>query len=189
MNNEGLLLLMKALRLLLACVLMLNIFFAPVAGAETLPYSLVDKNQYDIFEEEQQQAREKELTIVEPPDDAQLLQYSDEFWRQAVTSIEGAYTLDKDPEPIPDLTLLNPTLSLPLYGTSIALTGRYILGMKLSGKKYKSDPNSTVQDRDIHNVTMDQQLQIKMQGKILDRVFVDIDYDDQREEEKTISVA
>ena len=189
MKNEGLLLLMKALRLLLACVLMLNIFFAPVAGAETLPYSLVDKNQYDIFEEEQQQAREKELTIVEPPDDAQLLQYSDEFWRQAVTSIEGAYTLDKDPEPIPDLTLLNPTLSLPLYGTSIALTGRYILGMKLSGKKYKSDPNSTVQDRDIHNVTMDQQLQIKMQGKILDRVFVDIDYDDQREEEKTISVA
>jgi len=180
---------MKALRLLLACILFLNVFFAPVAGAETLPYSLVDKNQYDIFEEEQQQAREKELTIEEPPDDAQLLRYSNEFWRQAVTSVEGAYTLDKDPEPIPDLTLLNPTLSLPLYGTSIALTGRYVLGLQLAGKKYKSDPNSTVQDRNAHNIQMNQQLQLKMQGKILDRVFVDIDYDDQREEEKTISVA
>ena len=180
---------MKALRLLLASILLLDIFFAPAVGAETLPYSLVDKNQYDIFEEEQQAQREKELALEEPPDDAQLLQYSNEFWRQAVTSVEGAYTLDKDPEPIPDLTLLNPTLSLPLYGTSIALTGRYVLGLRMSGKKYKSDPKSTVQDRDIHNVEMNQQLQLKMQGKILDRVFLDIDYDDQREEEKTISVA
>ena len=189
MKNEGLLLFMKALRLLLACVLLLNIFFAPTAGAQPLPYSLVDKSQYDIFEEEQQAQREKELTIEEPPDDAQLLQYSNEFWRQAVTSVEGAYTLDKDPEPIPDLTLLNPTLSLPLYGTSIALTGRYVLGLSFNGKKYKSDPNSNVQDRNIRNMEMDQQLQLKMQGKILDRVFVDIDYDDQREEDKTISVA
>ena len=86
----------------------------------------------------------KELTLEEPPDDAELLRYSNEFWRQAVTSVEGAYSLDKEPEPIPDLTLLNPTLSLPLYGTSIALTGRYVLGVNMKGKKYKSDPNSTV---------------------------------------------
>ncbi|MBO5911593.1 MAG: hypothetical protein J6Q05_05360 [Elusimicrobiaceae bacterium] len=180
---------MKALRLLLAYIILLNICYAPMAGAEPLPYSLVDKNQYDIFEEEQQAQHEKELTLEEPPDDAQLLRYSNEFWRQAVTAVEGAYTLDKDPEPIPDLTLLNPTLSLPLYGTSIALTGRYVLGVNMKGKKYKSDPNSTVEDRNDHIVEMSQQLQLKMQGKILDRVFVDIDYDDQREEEKTISVA
>ena len=180
---------MKALRLLLACIIFLNLFFAPAAGAEPLPYSLVDKNQYEIFEEEQQASKERELTLEEPPDDAELLKYSDEFWRQAVTAVEGAYTLDKEPEPIPDLTLLNPTLSLPLYGTSVALTGRYVLGVKMAGKKYKSDPNSTVEDRNDHSVQMAQQLQLKMQGKILDRVFVDIDYDDQREEEKTISVA
>lgn len=189
MKNEGLLLFMKASRLLLACIISLNIFFAPLAGAQSLPYSLVDKNQYDIFEEEQQAAREQELTLEDPPDDAQLLKYSDDFWRQAVTAVEGAYTLDKEPEPIPDLTLLNPTLSLPLYGTSIALTGRYVLGVQMAAKKYKSDPNSTVQDRNEHSAQMNQQLQLKMQGKILDRVFVDIDYDDQREEDKTISVA
>ncbi len=180
---------MKALRLLLAYIIFFNVFFAPVAGAQTLPYTLVDKNQYDIFEEEQQASREKELSLEEPPDDAALLQYSNEFWRQAVTSVEGAYTLDKEPEPIPDLTLLNPTLSLPLYGTSIALTGRYVLGVTMAGKKYKTDPNSTVQNRNDRSVEMAQQLQLKMQGKILNRVFVDIDYDDQREEEKTISVA
>ena len=180
---------MNGLRLGLACVLLLQLSFAPLWGADTLPYHLVDREQYAIFEEDQEAKKEAELALEDPPDDAQLLKYTTDFWRQAVTSVEGSYTLDKEPEPIPDLTLLNPTLSLPLYGTSIALTGRYVLGLKLAGKRYKTDPNSTIQNRDDRNVQMEQQLQLKMQGKILDRVFVDIDYDDQREEEKTLSVA
>ena len=130
---------MKILRLFVALLLSLQFMFAPPAGAETLPYTLVDRNQYSIFEEDQAAQREEELQITDPPDDAQLLKYSTEFWRQAVTAVEGSYQLDKDPEPIPDLTLLNPTLSLPIYGTSIALTGRYVLGFKFAGKKYKED--------------------------------------------------
>lgn len=180
---------MNSLRMTLAAVLLLECIFAPSLRAETLPYSLVDKDKYDIFTEEQAAKRERELAIEEPPDDAQLLKYSAEFWRQAVTAVEGAYKLDKEPEPIPDLTLLNPTLSLPLYGTSIALTGRYVLGFKMDAKKYKEDPNNDISDRNVSNMEMLQEMQIKMQGKILERVFVDIDYDDQREEEKTISVA
>lgn len=180
---------MRPLRLLLALFFSLQFISAPLFGAETLPYSLVDKSQYAIFEEDQAAEREKELALEDPPDDAQLLKYTNEFWRQAVTSVEGAYKLDKEPEPIPDLTLLNPTLSLPLYGTSIALTGRYVLGFKMDSKKYKEDANNDITDRNVSNTEMQQELQLKMQGKILERVFVDIDYDDQREEEKTISVA
>lgn len=180
---------MKILRLTLSAAILLECIFAPSLRAETLPYSLVDKDKYAIFAEEQAAKRERELAVEEPPDDAQLLKYSNEFWRQAVTAVEGAYKLDKEPEPIPDLTLLNPTLSLPLYGTSIALTGRYVLGFKLDAKKYKEDPNNDITDRNTSSMEMLQEMQIKMQGKILERVFVDIDYDDQREEEKTISVA
>ncbi|MDO5764511.1 MAG: hypothetical protein Q4P84_02260, partial [Elusimicrobiales bacterium] len=180
---------MKILRLPVALLLVLQFVFAPPAGAETLPYSLVDKEQYSIFQEEQAAKREEELALEDPPDDADLLRYTNEFWRQAVTAVEGAYRLDKEPEPIPDLTLLNPTLSLPLYGTSIALTGRYVLGFKLAAKRYKEDPNNDIEDRNESSMEMNQELQLKMQGKIMDRVFVDIDYDDQREEEKTISVA
>lgn len=180
---------MKILRPAVALLLILQFVFAPPAGAETLPYSLVDKEQYSIFQEEQAAKREEDLALEDPPDDADLLRYTNEFWRQAVTAVEGAYRLDKEPEPIPDLTLLNPTLSLPLYGTSIALTGRYVLGFKLAAKRYKEDPNNDITDRNESSVEMNQELQLKMQGKIMDRVFVDIDYDDQREEEKTISVA
>ena len=150
----------------------------------------MDKDQYAIFEEEQAAKKEAALTLEEPPDDAALLHYSDMFWRQAVTAVEGAYKLDNEPEPIPDLTLLNPTLSLPLYGTSIAMTGRYVLGLKMAAKKYKEPSKSaSTSNTDQRNLEMNQEMQLKMQGKIMDRVFVDIDYDDQREEEKTISVA
>ncbi len=180
---------MKILRSAIALLLILQFVFAPPAGAQTLPYSLVDKEQYSIFQEEQAAKREEELALEDPPDDADLLRYTNEFWRQAVTAVEGAYRLDKEPEPIPDLTLLNPTLSLPLYGTSIALTGRYVLGFKLAAKRYKEDPNNDIEDRNESSMEMNQELQLKMQGKIMDRVFVDIDYDDQREEEKNISVA
>ena len=180
---------MKTLRLSVALLLLVQFVAAPVAGAESLPYSLVDKDEYSIFEEDQAAKEEEELTLEDPPDDAQLLKFTDEFWRQAVTAVDGSYKLDKGPEPIPDLTLLNPTLSLPLYGTSIALTGRYVLGFKMAAQKYKTDDNNDIENRNSSTFEMQQEMQLKMQGKILERVFVDIDYDDQREEEKNISVA
>lgn len=180
---------MKTLRRLLCLFLIPQLLFAPLAGAETLPYSLVDKSQYAIFEQEQAEARAEELAVDEPTDNPNLLQYSNDFWRQAVTAVEGDYSLDKEPEPIPDLTLLNPSLSLPLYGTNVALTGRYVLGFKLDAKRYKQDANNDIEDRNVSTFELQQELQLKMQGKILDRVFVDIDYDDKREEEKTLSVA
>ena len=181
--------LMKILRLPVALLLILQFVAAPPAGAESLPYSLVDKDQYSIFEEDQAAKEEEALTLEDPPDDAELLKFTNEFWRQAVTAVDGAYKLDNEPEPIPDLTLLNPTLSLPLYGTSIALTGRYVLGFKMAAKKFKEESKSDTEKQNSSSFEMLQEMQLKMQGKILERVFVDIDYDDQREEEKTISVA
>ena len=103
---------MKTARLVLCLFLIPQLLFGPYLQAETLPYQLVDRDKYDLFEEDRKAAEEKELIIEDAPDDAQLLKYTNEFWRQAVTAVEGDYTLDKGPEPIPDLTLLNPTLSL-----------------------------------------------------------------------------
>ena len=180
---------MKTARSVLCLVLACQLLFGPYLQAEALPYRLVDTDKYDIFEEEQRAKREQALKIEEAPDDAQLLKYTNEFWRQAVTAVDGDYALDKEPEPIPDLTLLNPTLSLPLYGTNVALTGRYMVGFKLDAKRYSQDANNDIEERNVRNVEMQQEMKLKMQGKILDRIFVDIDYDDKRKEEKTISVA
>ena len=76
-------------------LLIMNLLFGPYLQAETLPYRLVDTDQYDIFEEENRAKAEKELQIEDAPDDAQLLKYTNDFWRQAVTAVEGDYSLDK----------------------------------------------------------------------------------------------
>ena len=180
---------MKTARVVLCLFLIPQLLFGPYLQAETLPYQLVDRDKYDLFEEDRKAAEEKELIIEDAPDDAQLLKYTNEFWRQAVTAVEGDYSLDKEPEPIPDLTLLNPTLSLPLYGTNVALTGRYVIGFQLDARRYTQDDNNDIEERNVQNFEMRQEMQLKMQGKILDRIFVDIDYDDQSEDEQTISVA
>ncbi len=180
---------MKTARLVLCLFLIPQLLFGPYLQAETLPYQLVDRDKYDLFEEDRKAAEEKELIIEDAPDDAQLLKYTNEFWRQAVTAVEGDYVLDKGPEPIPDLTLLNPTLSLPLYGTNVALTGRYVIGFQLDAMRYTQDSNNDVEERNTRSFEMQQEMQLKMQGKILDRIFVDIDYDDQSEDDQTISVA
>ncbi len=179
---------MKTARLVFCLFLIPQFIFGPYLQAETLPYRLVDRDKYAIFEDERKAKAEEDLIIQDAPDDAQLLKYTNDFWRQAVTAVEGDYSLDKDPEPIPDLTLLNPTLSLPLYGTNVALTGRYVVGFKLDAKRFTQDANNDIEERNIRTFEMQQEMQIKMQGKILDRIFVDIDYDDKREEEKTLSV-
>lgn len=81
--------LIKLLRQALAVLLILQFTFALPAGAQSLPYRLVDTDQYDIFREDQQAKEEQKLALEDPPDDANLLKYSNEFWRQAVTSVEG----------------------------------------------------------------------------------------------------
>lgn len=102
---------MKTARLFVCLFLIPQLLFGPYLQAETLPYRLVDRDRYDIFDEERKAKAEEELMIKDAPDDAQLLKYTNDFWRQAVTAVDGAYNLDKEPEPIPDLTLLNPTLA------------------------------------------------------------------------------
>ena len=52
---------MKIPRLLISLLLISQFVFPPQLRAEELPYSLVDKSQYDIFAEDQQAAEKKAL--------------------------------------------------------------------------------------------------------------------------------
>ncbi|MDR1123774.1 MAG: hypothetical protein LBL61_04085, partial [Elusimicrobiota bacterium] len=85
------------------------------------------------------------------------------------------------------LEILNPSLLVPIYGTTISLTGRKTFGLKFASKKYKG--KQTVNSRDFSGVDFEQEMQVKLQGKISDRIFVDIDYDDQKEDAQNISIA
>ncbi|WP_424245676.1 hypothetical protein Dip510_000614 [Elusimicrobium posterum] len=136
--------------------------------------------------------------LILPPDDSppadpaavsnqELLRYSESFWREAVRAVDGDNPLDKDIPP--SITSLRPSFALPLYGTTVSLTGRKTFGIKTESKKYKNDSSNSSTSRNTSSFSFEQEMQLKMTGKIMDRVFVDIDYDDQRDDAQDISVA
>jgi len=112
-------------------------------------------------------------------------QYSRRYLENAIAQVQGGVDLQK--RGIEYLEILNPSLMLPIYGTTISLTGRKTFGIKYTSKKY--DQKGTVDNKDESGVDFDQQMQMKVQGKISNRIFVDVDYDDQRTDEQNISVS
>ncbi len=127
-----------------------------------------------------------EPVTLQEVDPETLMQYSQEFWAKAVKSIDGDEPLAQElPTPI---TRLRPSFALPLYGTSISLTGKKTFGFKMDSKQYKGDSNATF-SKSYSTNEFEQAMQIKMEGKIADRIFVDIDYDDQSDDTQTIAVS
>ncbi|WP_428897365.1 cell surface protein SprA [Parelusimicrobium proximum] len=161
------------------CVLGQSVLAAEVSN----PYGLSI-----LTEEDYQSLLPKDLDLEQIPEPTreELMQYSEQFWRDAVRAIDGETPLER--EMPPSISKLRPSFALPLYGTSISLTGRKTFGFKLDSKKYKSDNSDSAYKRSYSNFDFEQEMQIKMEGKIADRIFVDVDYDDQREEEQTIGI-
>lgn len=110
--------------------------------------------------------------------------YSRAYLENIMRGVEGGVEVQE--KGLEYMELLNPSLLLPVYGTTISLTGRKTFGLKYDVKKYKT--SGTVTDKSYSNLDFEQEMQMKVQGKISDRIFVDIDYDDQREDAQNISV-
>lgn len=128
--------------------------------------------------------------LMLPPDQADdesdnYYKYSRTYLENVIKGMEGGIEIKE--RSIEYMEILNPSLLLPIYGTTISLTGRKTFGLKYDVRKYKVE--STVSDKSYSNMDIEQELQMKVQGKISDRIFVDIDYDDQREEAQNIAVS
>lgn len=111
--------------------------------------------------------------------------YSRAYLENIITESEGAIELrGKTTEYI---EILNPSLLLPIYGTTISMTGRKTFGLKYNAKKYSV--KSTTNNKDVNEIVFDQEMQLKVQGKVSNRIFVDIDYDDQRPDSQNIAIS
>lgn len=168
----------RLLSLLLSFGLLLQPFYGLAAGADGL--SILDEEDYAPLAAPQSSSAEPE----DEPGDEELMQYSQKFWAQAAHNIDGVQNIAQMELPMP-ITQLRPSFALPLMGTSISLTGRKTFGIKLDSKKYKNDDNATFK-KSYSNTEFEQEMQIKMEGKIAERIFVNIDYDDQEEDDKQI---
>ena len=111
--------------------------------------------------------------------------YSRAYLENIIAQTEGA--IDLRGKTTEYIEILNPSLLLPIYGTTISMTGRKTFGLKYNSKKF--DKKSTTSSTDISEIVFEQAMQVKIQGKISNRIFVDIDYDDQRADSQNIAVS
>ncbi|MEW5950546.1 MAG: hypothetical protein AB1637_01485 [Elusimicrobiota bacterium] len=124
------------------------------------------------------------------------INYSKENWikaRQAAedgtlgrklskTEISVSTSAENEPSAPP------PQLEFTDSGTSLSITGRKIISLNYSGKKYLNEQTSVVRPKSSSLFDITQQMQIRMQGKVGEKISVNVDYDDTKTDKQDISV-
>lgn len=100
-------------------------------------------------------------------------------WTAPVVGIEISTEAPKPPPP---------EVELPTYGTSLSVTGRKVIGFNFSEKKFVGDQTATGRPQTTNLIEINQQLQLRMQGKVGPKITVNVDYDDTKTDQQDISV-
>ncbi|MDE1975821.1 MAG: hypothetical protein KGI84_01005, partial [Elusimicrobia bacterium] len=134
---------------------------------EALPPIAYTQTEYNAARQNQEQ-RERQQELRE--------QEAEFFAQQGLAISTGT------PNPPP------PELELPTYGTSLSVTGRKVVGVSYSEKRFLHSQNATGQPAVTNALQITQQLQLRMQGKIGPKITVNVDYDDTQQNHQDISV-
>ena len=79
-------------------------------------------------------------------------------------------------------------VELPTYGTSLSVTGRKVIGVNYSEKRFTHDQVTSGRAKTTNLIEINQQLQLRMQGKVGPKITVNVDYDDTKTNQQDISV-
>ncbi|MEK7384773.1 MAG: hypothetical protein AAB262_16020, partial [Elusimicrobiota bacterium] len=79
-------------------------------------------------------------------------------------------------------------IELPTYGTSLSVTGRKVIGFNFSERRYSNQQKNTGRVKTTNLIEINQQLQLRMQGKVGPKITVNVDYDDTKTNQQDISV-
>lgn len=170
---------------------------SPVFGQR---FQLIDRQELEEFFEVEGSTPSVEIELdeflAEREDD--FFSYGQERWNETRKAAEegrlpseeievstapaGAQEVAEAP------TLPEPELEVPAYGTSLSITGRKVIGFNYSTKKFLNPQTSITRAGSQSVLDIDQQLQIRMQGKVGPKISVNIDYDDTKPNKQDISV-
>ncbi|HVC09971.1 MAG TPA: hypothetical protein VNH15_08555, partial [Elusimicrobiota bacterium] len=134
---------------------------------ENLPPISYSQQEYNVARQNEE-VREKQQELRE--------QEAEFFAQQGLAISTGT------PNPPP------PELELPTYGTSLSVTGRKVVGVSYSEKRFLHSQDATGQPMVTNALQITQQLQLRMQGKIGPKIAVNVDYDDTQQNHQDISV-
>lgn len=121
--------------------------------------------------------------------------YSKEKWIKTRKDIEEGvfeqkFQLDKSTQNIElqEPSAPPPQLEFTDSGTSMSVTGRKVINVNYSGKKYLHQQANSTRKQSTSLFDINQQMQVRMQGKVGDKINVNVDYDDTKTDKQDISV-
>jgi hypothetical protein len=81
-----------------------------------------------------------------------------------------------------------PELELPSQQMSLSITGRKIIGFQFSEKRFLQDQAKTGRAATTNLFDIQQELQLRMQGKVGPKITINVDYDDTKTNAQDISI-
>ncbi len=183
-------------------LLALAIFAAPSRAADfAVPkpdggrFLLLDRQEGGNILEEPEISTEADSGDLEKISGELPFSYSEDSWNSAREAVEtGRFGSDELAAPAPAEASAEeplepePQVEFTESGTSLSVTGRKIITVNYSGKKYLSSQTTLTRARSLSLFEITQQMQVRMQGKVGQKISVNVDYDDTKQDKQDISV-
>ncbi|MBI4351413.1 MAG: hypothetical protein HY550_08240 [Elusimicrobia bacterium] len=121
--------------------------------------------------------------------------YSRDSWNSAREAVETGRFKSEELLPPQPATLPTEEPAAPEQqvefresGTSLSVTGRKVIALSYSGKKFLNEQTTATRARSLSLFEITQQMQVRMQGKVGQKITVNVDYDDTKLDKQDISV-
>ena len=122
-------------------------------------------------------------------------EYSGDAWNEAREAVETGRFRREDVAPTPRIEVSTeapaapePQVEFKESGTTLSVTGRKVIALSYSGKKFVNEQTSVTRARSLSLFEITQQMQVRMQGKVGQKITVNVDYDDTKQDKQDISV-
>jgi hypothetical protein len=121
--------------------------------------------------------------------------YNQDAWNSAREAVESG-RIRREELPAPAAVEISteaplspePQVEFKESGTSLSVTGRKVIAVSYSGKRYIADQTTSSRARSLSLFEITQQMQVRMQGKVGQKITVNVDYDDTKQDKQDISV-
>ena len=157
-------------------------------------FLLLDRPDPSRVTVDQEQAEPAGSTLDEMSGDLPF-SYSEDAWNSVREAVEtGRFRQDelapaRAIEISTDLpTMVEPQVEFKESGTTLSVTGRKVIALNYSGKKYLYEQTTNTRPRSLSLFEITQQMQVRMQGKVGQKITVNVDYDDTKVDKQDISV-
>ena len=121
--------------------------------------------------------------------------YSEDSWNSAREAVETGRFRRAELAPLAAVQVSTdvplspePQVEFKESGTSLSVTGRKVISLNYSGKKFLNDQTTVTRAKSLSVFEITQQMQVRMQGKVGQKISVNVDYDDTKQDKQDISV-